>query len=142
MIHHERVRQRLQLFTRVAADTGSYDDAMWAVLQQEQRYHREHAEGERKFSARAQAVVNCTCEVLAVPLLDFLGPSRLPAFVDARWVAMRALRDLGYSLPVIGLHVSRTHAAVIWGLDRLADRPDLMQAAEHVRLTSLAQVAG
>ncbi len=141
MIHHERVRQRLLLFTRVAADTGSYDDAMWAVLEEEERYHRQEVEGGRKFDPRAQAVVNRTCELRAVLLLDFLGRSRHPSLVDARRIAMRALRDLHYSLPMIALHVARHHSVVLDGLDCVADRPDLQRAAENVRLTSLAQVA-
>lgn len=140
MIHRERVRQRMQLFARVATDTGSYDDAMWAVLAEEERYHRQVVEGGRKFDPRAQAVVNRTCELCAVMLLDFLGPGRHPSLVDARRIAMRALRDLHYSLPMIGLHVARHHTVVMDGLECVADRPDLQRAAENVRLTSLAQV--
>lgn len=128
MIRRERVQERLRLFKRVMVDS-TVDEAMWAVLQAEERYLKEEALGRRAFNSRAQAVVNEVCEMCNVRLADFLSPSKLPRLVEARWIAMRALRDLRFSLPVIGLHVGRTHPTVLDALDRVADRPDLLEAA-------------
>lgn len=128
MIRRERVQERLRLFKRVLLETTPAE-AMWAVLQAEQRYLKEGILARRAFNARAQAVVNEVCEMCDVRLVDFLGPSRLPHLVDARWIAMRALRDLRFSLPVIGLHVGRHHTAVMKGLDSMAERPELLEAA-------------
>lgn len=133
MIRRERVAERLLLFQRVLAETERPDDAMWAVLEAERRYLREGELGRRVFNQRAQAVVNEVCEMCNVRLVDFLGPGRMPHLVEARWIAMRALRDMRFSLSVIALHVARTHPTVLDGLDRMSERPDLLEAARDAQ---------
>lgn len=53
---------------------------------------------------------------LGVPLYDLCGVTRTRPAVRARWTAMRAMRDRGVSLPVIGRAFGRDHSTVIFGL--------------------------
>lgn len=132
MIRLDRVRDRLRLFAQISRETGSTEDAMWAVLEEERRWLLEGKRVGRVFCGKAQAVVNEACGLYGVRLVDFLSTSRHRHICEARYAAMRALRDMGYSLPVIGLHVARHHATVLNGLEVAAARPDLIRAAQSI----------
>lgn len=130
----------MRLFQRVLHETERPDDAMWAVLQAEQRWLKQEVMARRTFNAKAQSVVNEVCEMCNVQLSEFLGPGRMPHLVEARWIAMRALRDLHFSLPVIALHVGRHHTSVLNGLDSTAERPELLEAARDAIEASQREV--
>lgn len=49
---------------------------------------------------------------------EIRGPSRKRYICNARWDAMRLLRDRGMSLPTIGRILNRDHATIIHGLRR------------------------
>lgn len=133
------VEELLRLFREVSAQTGSDTDGMWAVLAhlraQRRRCHL------TEFDIQAGAIVAATCAAMGVTLDDLVGRSPARPLVQARWVAMRALRDKGYSLPLIGAQLRRTHPTVIWGLARIGQYAGLVEIAERVRVSPRVQGA-
>jgi len=128
------VRERLRLFYRVALETGSEEDAMWVVLEQDRRERTAHARGTSEMDQHARAIVDAVCRETGLSRRQLLSHCREWHLLEARQVAMRALRDVGYSLPAIGLHLKRDHCTVFKGLNRIGARQDLIELAERVRI--------
>lgn len=51
---------------------------------------------------------------------DLTGPSKLRYICEARWEAMRRLRERGVSKSTIGRLLNRDHTTVIYGLRKAA----------------------
>lgn len=131
----ERVRDRLRLFWAVYLDTENYEDAMWAVLERDgQESRRSH-----DLDPVARAILAGVCAAMGIRKAALVRAGRAKPLANARWVAMRVLRDAGYSLHAIGRHLHRTHATVAVGLGRIGERRDLMEIAERVRTSPQVQ---
>lgn len=134
------VEEMLRLFHRVQLDGGNESDGMWAVLARLQARRRR---GWRRsvFDRKANAIVEAACAEMGQTRAEVLGPRRDRELVQARWVAMRAMRDLGYSLMSIGAQTRRTHASVAHGLACIGSDRGLVEAAERVRICPRVQQA-
>jgi len=68
----------------------------------------------------ADRVIQNASEAWSIPVSDILGPTRRQRACWARWSAMGALRDMGWSTPAIGRALNRDHTTVLYGLGRLS----------------------
>lgn len=134
------VRESLRLFRRVADETGSPEDAMWAVLSEDRRQREQERIGSRMFNPNVDAILDVVAAMGGLSRRELLAPGtrgRQGPHTHRtrwRWVAMRALREEGLSLPVIGLHLGkRDHTTVMYGLARVADDPTLIALASTAR---------
>lgn len=129
------VADHLVLFRKVALETGSDEKAMLAVLTQARRWARRRT---RDLERGARLIVEGVCREMGVSRRELIGRHRPAPLVHARWVAMQAMREAGYSLIDIGLYLGRRHHTVMFGLRRIGARPELLQAAERVVARPLA----
>lgn len=134
------VRESLRLFRQLADETGSPEDAMWAVLQEDRRQREQVRRGRRLFDPLADAILDSVAAMWGLTRRELMAPGirgrQGPHShrIRARWVAMRALRDEGLSLPVIASHLGkRDHTTVMYGLARVADDAGLVDAATRAR---------
>jgi chromosomal replication initiation ATPase DnaA len=85
---------------------------------------------------RAKEVLDVVCSQYAVSRHELLRRSNKSLAVRRRYIAMFALRALGYSLPVIGRVVNTRHSTVIAGLERVevcrAQEPEFATCFEAV----------
>lgn len=130
----EGVERHVSAFVATYAETGAVDEAVWAAVQEERRQTSVARWGRRAFDPRADRVLAWVCDFYGIGLSRLLAKDRHPFYVRARWVAMRALRDAGLSLPVIGLHMGRTHVTVMSGLARIAREPELVAVATRAQV--------
>jgi chromosomal replication initiation ATPase DnaA len=131
----ERVRERLRLFWAVFLDTENYEDAMWAVLERDRQEQRRSHD----LDPFARAILAATCVAMEVTRPGLVGRRREKELVHARWVAMRVLRDAGYTLKSIGRHLRRSHATVLQSLTAMSRRPELVATAERIRTSPKVQ---
>jgi chromosomal replication initiation ATPase DnaA len=107
------------------------------------RAMREERERERRrtydLDPVARAILEATAEEMGVTRADLRRRGRQRPLVRARWVAMRVLRDEGYSSPAIGRHLRRDHATVLQALDRVAADAELVEIADRIRTSSRVQ---
>jgi hypothetical protein len=64
-------------------------------------------------------------EITGVSRERMVGPSREQPTVQARWVAMDAIRGIGLTLKQVAGIFNRDHTSVIHALDKVTERPDL-----------------
>lgn len=128
------------MFRRLADETGSPEDAMWAVLQEDRREREIERRWATVFDPAADAIITAVCRRLGVSKQEISrpGPRGRQAgpgirFTWARRVAMRALRDEGLSFPAIGQHLGRHHTTVMYALAKVADDEKLVAEAKRVR---------
>lgn len=69
-------------------------------------------------AARAEVLRNVAAGT-GVAIADIVGPSRKARVVDARGLVIWALRERGWSTPLIARAVNRSHVTVLHALGRL-----------------------
>jgi chromosomal replication initiation ATPase DnaA len=67
----------------------------------------------------ADRVIENAARAWSVPVAELLGPGKRQRLCWARWSAMGALSDMGWSTPAIGRALNRDHTTVLYGLGRL-----------------------
>src|SRR5216110_1845030 len=134
MSNAEGVERHVSAFVNAYAETGAVEEAVWAAVQEERRRASVVQWGRRAFDPRADRVIGWVCDYYSIGLSRLLTKDRHPFYVRARWVAMRALRNAALSLPIIGLHLGRTHVTVMAGLARIANEPDLLAVAARAQV--------
>lgn len=135
-----QTKERLRQFFAVWLETDSAEDAMWVVLQEDRRQRgdnpRRTGDGRmfRRDDPVIPAIVKAAAEEAGLSLDSLLTGRRL---VDsaARGVAMRALRDEGYSYRAISRALGKrgVSCTVLQSLGRVAARRELVEAAVRVR---------
>lgn len=140
------VDEHARVFAEVFKDTNSLHDAIWAVVASDRQERRVAQRGEL-VNRLALSIVSVACARFGVALSDFMSskgsgrhPSgKPPAVVQCRWVAMRAMRAQGFSLPTIGASTARHHTTVMYGLAQVAGDPQLVVAAREVAEAALRE---
>lgn len=141
------VAEKLRLFYAVALDTGSDEDALWAVLEADRAERADEFRRARDGGPIPMrdpiphAVMAAAAARARVTVEELRSPTKAHHVTEARAVAIRALRGHGYSYRAIGLTVRRTWSTVRHALARVAARRDLVEAAEKVRKSARRRIA-
>jgi hypothetical protein len=143
--------EALRLFRDQLAETGAAEDALWAVIQRDRArqatVRSRLGRGAPAFDEIAAATLAVVCREYGIQRERLLEPGvpgrQSPGQLvlrNARWVAARALRDQGMSLPLIGYYMERHHSTVIYGLTQIGHHPELVAAADRVRAAMLEEM--
>lgn len=142
------VKEKLRLFYAVALDTGSDEDALWAVLEADRKDRADEFKRARDGLPISQrdpfprAVLAASAARARMTVEELRGPSKAHRVVEARAIAIRVLRGQGYSYRAIGRTVGfKTWSPVGLALGRVASRRDLVEAAERVRKSARRRIA-
>lgn len=129
----------LRIFRAVLAETGNAENALWVVLQEDRR-RRDTIDPTGDMAGVADAIIDETCRLYTVERKTLLGPCRARQVARCRWIAMRAMRDEGMSLPLIGRYMHRDHSSVMYGLAVLARSEESVEAAQEIRRRVVGKV--
>lgn len=135
-------RARLvQIFCQVYRDTGgNLEDAVEMVALAD-RDRGNSTRVRRPFqTAQVSRIIQAVCEDRGIKMAALLAKSRTTDLVEARFVAMRLLRELaGVSLTKIAGSLNLSdHTTVLNGLVEVERRPELVQAVNRIRARLLA----
>lgn len=133
------IRERLRQFFAVWLETDSAEDALWVVLHEDRRQRCASprlgdGRAYRKDDPVIGEIVKAAAQAAKLSMDALLAGVTVPE-QRARGVAIRALRDEGYSVRAISRALSgwRSRSAVQQALGRIAACRELVEAAVRVR---------
>lgn len=145
-------QEYVRIFREQLRELGSAEDAMWIVVRTvAQRIATQNRiAGRRVLDPVTAAMVDASLAEVARQTGVMLAVLKRPSARgkqseastvarNARWVAMRVLRDLGLSYSEIGGHLNCHHTTVMYGLGQVAAAPELVTAANHIRADASAR---
>lgn len=145
-------QEYVRLYREQLRETGSAEDAMWVVVRTvAQRIATQNrTAGRRVLDPVTAAMIDASLAEVSRQTGVMQALLKQPAargkqsesslvVRNARWVAMRVLRDLGLSYSEIGGALNCHHTTVMYGLGQVAMSEELVTAADHIRADASAR---